>query len=66
MEVWVCSKLECSDRMNSAVERKCTMGLLLVVLFFIGLIMMISNQYAMIKKMDEMNETLSEINNKLG
>ncbi len=52
--------------MNSAVERKCTMGLLLVVLFFIGLIMMISNQYAMIKKMDEMNETLSEINNKLG
>lgn len=52
--------------MNSAVERKCTMGLLLVALFFIGLIMMISNQYAMIKKMDEMNETLSEINNKLG
>lgn len=52
--------------MNSATGRKCSMSLLLVILFFIGLIMMISNQYAMIKKMDEMNESLSEINNKLG
>ncbi|WP_313639671.1 hypothetical protein MHH52_12550 [Paenibacillus sp. FSL K6-0276] len=39
------------------------MGLLLVIFFFIGLIMMISNQYTMIKKMDELNETLREIKN---
>ncbi|WP_339315383.1 hypothetical protein [Paenibacillus sp. FSL R10-2734] len=43
------------------------MGLLLVILFFIGLFIIISNQYTMIKKMDEMKEILREIkNNKLG
>lgn len=52
--------------MSSATERKCSMGLLLVILSFIGLIMMISNQYAMIKKMDKMIESLNEINKKLG